>query len=43
MDDDTEKFFKARLILESDENYPKDVLHMYAENDPAMKRDEVVP
>ena len=28
----------SRLIYESDENYPKDALHMYAENEPAMKR-----
>ena len=26
---------------ESDENSPKDALHMYAENEPAMERNEV--
>ena len=42
IDDDVKKFFKARL-RESDENYPKDALHMFAENDPAMKRNVAVP
>ena len=40
--DDVENLLKARFIGESDENYPKDVLHMYAENEPAMKRNEAV-
>ena len=39
IDDDIEKLLRARFIDESDENYPKDVLHMYAENEPAMKLD----
>ena len=42
IDDDVEKLLKARFIHESDENYPKDALHMYAENEPAMKRNDVV-
>ena len=42
IDDDVKKFFKARL-RESDENYPKDALHMFAENDPALKRNVAVP
>ena len=41
IDDDVEKLLKARFIHESDENYPKDALHMYAENEPAMKRNDV--
>ena len=36
IDDDVEKFFKTRFIHESDKNCPKDVLHMYAKNEPAM-------
>ena len=35
-DDDAENLLKARFLCESDENYPKDALHMYAENEPAM-------
>ena len=31
IDDDAEKLLKARFISESDENYPKDPLYMYAE------------
>ena len=42
IDDDLEKLLKARFIHESDENYPIDVLHMYAKNKPAMKRNEAV-
>ena len=40
--DDIEKLLKARFIHESDENYPVDALHMYAENEPALKRNEAV-
>ena len=36
-----EKLFKARFTHESDEKYPKDALHVFAENEPAMKRNEV--
>ena len=42
IDDDVENLLKARFICESDENYPKDALHMYAENGPAMKRNEAI-
>ena len=42
IDDDVEKLLKARFIQESDENYPKDALRMYAENEPAMKRNDVL-
>ena len=42
IDDDAERLLKARFISESDENYPKDALHMYAENEPAMERNEAV-
>ena len=40
--DDIEKLLKARFIYESDENYPVDALHMYSENEPALKRNEAV-
>ena len=40
--DDVENSLKARFIRESDENYPKDALHMYAENEPAIKWNEAV-
>ena len=42
IDDDVENLRKARFIRESDETYPKDALHMYAEHEPAMKRNEAV-
>ena len=40
IDDDVENLLKESFIRESDENYPKDPLHMYAENEPVMKRHE---
>ena len=42
IDDDAENLLKVRFIHQSDENYPKDALHMYAENEPAIKRNEAV-
>ena len=42
IDDDVENLLKERFIFESDENYPKDALHMNAENEPATKRNEAV-
>ena len=42
IDDDVEKLLKARYIHKSDENFPKDALHMYAENEPATKRNDAV-
>ena len=42
IDDEVEKLLKARFIHESDENYPVDALHIYAENEAAVKRNEVV-
>ena len=42
IDDDVENLLKARFVFESDEKYRKDALHMYAQNEPAMKRNEVV-
>ena len=33
---------EARFIHESDENYPKHALHMYAQNEPTIKRNYVV-
>ena len=42
IDDDVEKLLKVRFIHECDENCPKDTLHMYAENELAMKRNEAV-
>ena len=40
--DDVEKLLKARFIHESDENYPRYALHMFAENEPTKKRNEAV-
>ena len=37
IDDDVGKFLEARFIHVSNENYPKDALHIYAEDKPAMK------
>ena len=37
IDDNVEKLNKARFMHESDQNYPKDALHMFAENETAMK------
>ena len=37
---DVKNLLKARSIREYDENYPKDALLMYAENEPGMKRNE---
>ena len=42
IDDDVEKLLKARLIHKSDENFPKDPVQMYAENEPAMERSDTV-
>ena len=42
IDDDAENLVKGRFIHQSDENYLKDALHMYAENEPAIKRNEAV-
>ena len=36
------KLLKSRFIHEPDENFPKDAWHMYAENEPTMKRTEAV-
>ena len=32
----------TRFLHESDESYPKDALHIYAENEPAVKQNEAV-
>ena len=42
INDDVENLLKARFIHESDENYQKNVLHMYAENNSAMEKNEAV-
>ena len=42
IDNDVEKLLKARFIYESDENYRKNTLHMYAENEPTIKRNDAV-
>ena len=42
MDDDVEKLLQPRFIYESDEDYWKVVLHIYAENEPAIKSNDVV-
>ena len=41
-DDDVEKLLKARISHKSDENYPKHSLHIYAENEPTMKKIDAV-
>lgn len=41
-DDNVEKLLKERSIEESDENYLKDAFNMYAENEPATKKNDVV-
>ena len=40
--DDLENLHMERFIRESNEHYPKDALHMHAENEPSKKRNEVV-
>ena len=43
VDDDVEQLLKGRSVCDSDENYyPKDALHMYSENEPAIGRNEAV-
>ena len=42
IDEEAEKLLKARFIHESDENYLKDALHMWPENEPAMERNEAI-
>ena len=42
IDNFVEKLFKARFIHESDEKYLNDALQMFAENEPAMKRNNAV-
>ena len=42
INDDVQKFLKVRLILGSDKNYPKDVLHMYTENKRAMEKNKTL-
>ena len=42
MGDDVEKLLKARFIYESDKDYWKVVLHIYTENEPAIKSNDVV-
>ena len=40
--DDKEEWVPARFTHESYENYPKSFLHMYENNEPVVKRNEVV-
>ena len=41
VDDNVEQLFRARFVCDSDENcYPNDTLQMYAENEPAIGRNE---
>ena len=42
IDGNVGKLLKSRFIHQFDENCPKDTLRMYAENEPAMKRNEDV-
>lgn len=37
IDYDVVKLLKTRFMHESDQTYPKNALHMFAENGPAMK------
>ena len=41
-DYDVEILLKVRFIHKSEENYPKDALHMYVENKLTIKRNEAV-
>ena len=41
-DDDVQELLKARFINESDKNYPKEALQIYAENERAMKKNTFV-
>lgn len=42
IDDDIEQLLKARFIHESDENYAKDALDMYAENELVLRTNEAI-
>ena len=42
IDDDVQELLKARFINESDKNYPKEALQIYAENERAMKKNTFV-
>ena len=42
IDDDVDNLLKARFTHDYDENYLSDTLHMYAENEPALKRNKAV-
>ena len=43
VDEDVKESLKKRFVRDSDENYyQKDALHMYAENEPVIGRNEVV-
>ena len=41
-DNDIENLLNTRFIYESDKNYPTDALHMCADNEPAIKRNDVL-
>ena len=42
IDGSVEKLLKTRFMRASDENYLKDAFYMYAENEPARKKNEAV-
>ena len=42
IDNDEEKSLKAKFTNNSEETYPKDALHMFAKNEPAMKKNKDV-
>ena len=42
-DDSVKKLLKASFIHELDEDYSKDHLHMYLENETAVKKNKAVP
>ena len=42
INNDVERLLKAEFIHESNENYANDALHMHAENECAMKNNDLV-
>ena len=42
IDETVENNLKARFINESDSDYPRNVLHMYAENQPTILQNQII-
>ena len=42
IDEQNENLLKSKFILESDKNYPNNALHMYAENEPTIFRNQMI-